>query len=49
MREATRLVEAGELVPLVDERRFTLEMAMEAHALVESGKALGKVVVEVAG
>jgi hypothetical protein len=25
-----------------------LETAMEAHALVESGKALGKVVVEVA-
>jgi NADPH:quinone reductase len=49
MREATKLVEAGELVPLVDERRFTLETAMEAHALVESGKALGKVVVEVGG
>jgi NADPH:quinone reductase len=48
MREATKLVEAGELVPLVDERRFTLETAMDAHALVESGKALGKVVVEVA-
>jgi NADPH:quinone reductase len=49
MREATKLVEAGELAPLVDERRFTLETAMEAHALVESGKALGKVVVEVGG
>ncbi len=48
MREATKLVEAGVLMPLVDERRFTLETAMEAHALVESGKALGKVVVEVA-
>jgi NADPH2:quinone reductase len=49
MREATKLVEAGKLMPLVDERRFTLETAMEAHELVESGKALGKVVVEVAG
>jgi NADPH2:quinone reductase len=48
MREATKLVEAGKVTPLVDERRFTLETAMEAHALVESGKALGKVVVEVA-
>jgi NADPH:quinone reductase len=47
MREATKLAEAGALTPLVDERRFTLETAMEAHALVESGKALGKVVVEV--
>ena len=47
MREATKLVEAGKLKPLVDERRFTLETVMEAHALVESGKAMGKVVVEV--
>jgi NADPH2:quinone reductase len=44
MREATQLVEAGKLMPLLDERRFTLETAMEAHALVENGKALGKVV-----
>jgi NADPH:quinone reductase len=48
MREATKLAEAGALTPLVDDRRFTLETATEAHALVESGKALGKVVVEVA-
>jgi NADPH:quinone reductase-like Zn-dependent oxidoreductase len=48
MREATKLVEAGKLKPLVDERKFTLETTMGAHALVESGKALGKVVVEVA-
>lgn len=48
MREATRMAEAGKLVPLVDQRSFTLETAMDAHALVESGKALGKVVVEVA-
>jgi NADPH:quinone reductase len=49
MREAAKLAEAGKLVPLVDERRFTLETAMDAHTLVESGKALGKVVVEVGG
>jgi NADPH2:quinone reductase len=48
MREATRMAEGGNLVPLVDQRRFTLETAMDAHALVESGKALGKVVVDVA-
>jgi NADPH:quinone reductase-like Zn-dependent oxidoreductase len=47
MREATKLVEAGKLKPLVDERRFTLETVTGAHELVESGKALGKVVVEV--
>jgi NADPH2:quinone reductase len=49
MREATKLIEAEKLTPLVDERRFTLETAMEAHALVESGKGLGKVVVEIGG
>jgi len=32
-------------LPLVDERRFTLETAMEANLLLEGGKALGKVVV----
>ena len=48
MREATRLVESGKLTPLVDEHRFTLETAVDAHRLVESGKALGKVVVDVA-
>jgi len=40
-------VEDGKLTPLVDELRFTLETATGAHELVESGKALGKVVVEV--
>ncbi len=47
LREAARLAEAGKLVPLVNERRFALETVMGAYALVESGKALGKVVVEV--
>jgi NADPH2:quinone reductase len=47
MQEATKLAEAGKLVPLVDERRFTLATAMEAHSLVESGKALGKVVIDI--
>ncbi len=48
MRKATRLVEAGMLTPLVDERRFALDTALAAHELVESGKALGKVVVDIA-
>ena len=48
MREATRLVEAGLLTPLVDERRFALHAALAAHELVQSGKALGKVVVDIA-
>ena len=48
MREATILVEAGMLTPLVDGRRFSLDAALVAHELVESGKALAKVVVDIA-
>jgi len=48
MREATILVEAGMLTPLVDGRRFALDAALVAHELVESGKALAKVVVDIA-
>jgi NADPH2:quinone reductase len=48
LREAAMLVEAGALVPMVDARRFTLDNALDAHALVESGGATGKVVVETA-
>jgi NADPH:quinone reductase len=47
LREATQLVNAGKLIPLLDSRRFTLETALEAHRVVESGKALGKVVVDI--
>jgi NADPH2:quinone reductase len=47
MREATRLVEEGKVKPLIDARRFTLDTALAAHELVESGKALGKIIVEI--
>ncbi|MEP6506031.1 MAG: zinc-dependent alcohol dehydrogenase family protein, partial [Betaproteobacteria bacterium] len=44
---AAALVDAGRLLPLVDERRFTLGSALQAHALVETGRPKGKVVVDV--
>lgn len=47
LSEATALVEAGKLAPLLDPHRFDLETALDAHALVESGRAVGKVVVDV--
>lgn len=47
MREATRLVETGQLIPALDPRRFSLENVSEAHDAVGSGKAGGKVVVEI--
>lgn len=47
MREATRLVESGQITPLVDERRFELASIEEAHARVAGGDAAGKVVVDI--
>jgi NADPH2:quinone reductase len=48
LREVAALVEAGKLLPRLDATVFTLENALEAHHLVEAGKARGKVVVNVA-
>ena len=48
MREATRLAEAGQLMPRVDARRFDLHSVGDAHALVENRQAKGKVVIDVA-
>ena len=48
LREATRLAEQGKLKPLVDERRYTLSDAHAAHDALEAGKALGKIVIDVA-
>lgn len=47
MQEATRLAEAGKLMPLTDERKFTLTMADEAHGIIEAGEAKGKLVIEI--
>jgi len=47
LSEVARLVEAGELAPRLDDRRFSLEQADDAHALVREGRANGKVIVEV--
>jgi NADPH:quinone reductase-like Zn-dependent oxidoreductase len=47
--QGARLADAGKLTPLLDPRHFTLETALEAHLAVESGKAVGKIVVDIAG
>jgi NADPH:quinone reductase-like Zn-dependent oxidoreductase len=47
LRQATALAEAGKLKPLLNPERFTFGTAVEAHRAVESGKALGKIVVEI--
>lgn len=48
LRDATTLIEAGKLVPSIDHRRFDLDHAADAHALVARGEASGKVVLDVA-
>ncbi len=46
LREAAGLADAGKLKPLIDPNRFTFAQANEAHALLESGKHVGKIVLE---
>jgi len=41
-----KIAEAGDLKPLLDEKKFSLENVGEAYARLESKKAIGKVVVE---
>ncbi|MDB6142636.1 MAG: quinone oxidoreductase [Pseudomonas sp.] len=47
LREAARLIEAGSVKPILDERHFTLETTQAAHDILESGTARGRLVIEV--
>jgi len=42
----TRIVEAGGLTPVLDQNHYSLSEAGQAHARLESGQAMGKVVIE---
>lgn len=46
LRDLTKIVESGGLKPVLDEERFSLEQAGQAHARLESGQAMGKVVID---
>jgi NADPH:quinone reductase len=46
LREVALWVDAGQLRPLMDPRRFDLGSAMQAHEHLASGQAQGRVVVE---
>jgi NADPH2:quinone reductase len=48
LREVATLVDAGKLRPLIDETRFTLTNAADAYRYLLSGKATGKVVIDIA-
>jgi NADPH2:quinone reductase len=45
LKEIANIAEAGELMPVLDESEFTLEDVAKAHQRLESGKAMGKVVI----
>jgi NADPH:quinone reductase-like Zn-dependent oxidoreductase len=49
LREATRLAEAGKIIPRLDRRQFTLETIGDAYQAVGTGSAAGKIVVTVNG
>ncbi|MFV0513803.1 MAG: zinc-dependent alcohol dehydrogenase family protein [Jhaorihella sp.] len=48
LQQVAALADAGELKPLIDDHSFTLEQAGKAHALLDSGKMRGKIVVDIA-
>jgi NADPH2:quinone reductase len=47
LRRATRLMEAGKITPRLDPRHFDFATIEQAHALVESRAAAGKIVIDV--
>ena len=47
LREATKLVEAGKVIPVIDPRRFDLGQVDEAHGAIKAGKIAGKIVVDI--
>ncbi len=46
LSDLAKIAESGGLKPVLDNKRFSLEEAGRAHARLESGKAMGKVVVD---
>jgi NADPH:quinone reductase-like Zn-dependent oxidoreductase len=49
LRAAAALVDAGQLRPILEPTHFDLGSVTDAHTLLESGSASGKVVVTIAG
>jgi NADPH2:quinone reductase len=47
LREATRLIEAGKVVPRVDPRHFKLATVAEAYRALASNDSAGKIVVDI--
>lgn len=47
LQKVAEIIDAGCLMPLIDQRTFTLDTVGDAHAFLTSGKAKGKVVVAI--
>lgn len=47
LTQIAQIVESGDLTPVLDDQDFTLSQIGQAHQRLESGKAIGKVVVSV--
>jgi NADPH2:quinone reductase len=47
LRQATRLAEAGKIVPHVDPRHFTLAAVDEAYRAIEGRSTAGKIVIDI--
>jgi NADPH:quinone reductase len=47
LREAAELADQGKLRPLLDETRYSLATATDAHRAVEGGTAAGKIIVDI--
>jgi NADPH:quinone reductase-like Zn-dependent oxidoreductase len=47
LSEATRMAEAGQLSPSLDERRFTLNTVEDAYQLITDGTTRGKLSVDI--
>jgi NADPH2:quinone reductase len=48
LAEIAKIADEGKLKPLIDPHKFTLAETKDAHSLLESGKAQGKVVISIA-
>lgn len=46
LSDLANIAESGGLKPVLDEKRFSLEEAGQAHARLETGKGMGKVVID---
>ncbi|QDT89821.1 zinc-dependent alcohol dehydrogenase family protein [Gimesia algae] len=46
LRNVSQIVDSGGLTPVLDETHYSLEQAGEAHARLESGQGMGKIVID---